>query len=199
MLASGARGQLLHQAFSMSSGPGPAIGAPAAPALSVGRLPLHREALVPLLRDLWLPAALAAILLLAAVVRVYDIGANPPGFFADEASYGYNAYTILHTGKDEYGARLPLFFQAFGEYKLPVYTYSIVPFIAVFGLTEVAVRLTSALYGVLTVLAVYLLVRALFQQRGMALAAAAILAILPLHLHYSRTRLGEIIAFPFFL
>jgi 4-amino-4-deoxy-L-arabinose transferase-like glycosyltransferase len=136
---------------------------------------------------------------LVTVVRVYDIGGNPPGFFCDEASYGYNAYSILETGKDEHGARLPLFFRAFGEYKLPVYTYSQIPFIAAFGLSELAVRLTTAAYGVLTVLAVYLLVRALFRREALAVAAAAVLAVLPWHIHYSRTGLGEIIVYPFFL
>ena len=147
----------------------------------------------------WALLLLGAILVLAAVVRMYDIAANPPGFFADEAAYGYNAYTILETGRDDTGARLPVFFRSFGEYKLPVYIYTQVPVIAVFGLSETSVRVTTAIYGVLTVLAVYLLLRVLFRQEGAALAAAAVLAILPWHIHYSRTGLGEIIVFPFLL
>ena len=62
-------------------------------------------------RNYWALALLAAILVLAAVVRVYDLTGNPPGFFCDEASYGYNAYTILHSAKDEHGETLPLFFR----------------------------------------------------------------------------------------
>lgn len=150
-------------------------------------------------RNYWALALLAAILVLAAVVRVYDSTDNPPGFFCDEAAYGYNAYSILHTAKDEYGETLPLFFRSFGEYKLPVYIYSQTPLIAILGLSELPVRLATAIYGVLTVAAVYLLVRILFREQGMALAAAAILAILPWHIHYSRTGFGEVIAVPFFL
>jgi 4-amino-4-deoxy-L-arabinose transferase-like glycosyltransferase len=142
---------------------------------------------------------LAAILLLATVVRVHDLGADPPGFFADEASYGYNAYKILHTGKDEHHARMPLFFKAFGEYKLPVYTYSQVPFVAAFGLSELGVRLASAFYGVLTVAALYLLAKRLFDDEAVALGSAAVLAVLPWHIHYSRTGMGENITFVFFL
>ncbi|MDZ4277938.1 MAG: tetratricopeptide repeat protein [Dehalococcoidia bacterium] len=169
------------------------------PARRVLRVPALPDSFVLLARRFWVPATLAAILVLAAVVRLYDIVGNPPGFFADEASEGYNAYSVLHTGRDEHGKVLPLFFEAFGENKLPVYTYSQVPFIAVLGLSELPVRLTAAFYGVLTVLAVYLLVQELFRNRALALVSAATLAILPWHIFYSRTGLGEIIVYPFFL
>ena len=146
-----------------------------------------------------MPAALAGVVAIAAVVRIHDIVANPPGFFADEAAYGYNAYTILHTAKDEFGKTLPLFFESFGDYKTPVYIYSLVPFIGVLGLSELPVRLTGALYGVVTVAAVYLLVKELFGQRSTALVAALILAISPWHIHYTRTGFGEIAVHVFFL
>jgi len=177
----------------------PAIDAASAPAPRFADITRLRAALVALARAHWAAATLGGIVILATVVRVHDIVGNPPGFFADEASYGYNAYTILHTAKDEHGARLPLFFQAFGEYKLGVFIYSQVPLIALLGLSELSVRLTSALYGVLTVVGVYLLVRALFQRPGLALLAAGTLAILPWHIFYSRTGLGEVAAYPFFL
>lgn len=160
------------------------------PAVRIDRLLTYGEAAVPYVRKFWALALLGGILALAAVVRIYEIGGNPPGFFADEARFGYIAYTILHTGKDPTGDFLPLFSQSFGTDLEPVYIYSHIPFIAVFGLTEVAVRLTSATYGVLTVLVVYLLVRALFRQEGLALAAAGILAILPWHVFYSRIGFG---------
>ncbi len=146
-----------------------------------------------------MPAALAGVVAIAAVLRIHDIVANPPGFFADEAAYGYNAYTILHSAKDEFGTTLPLFFESFGEYKLPVYVYSLVPFVGVLGLSELSVRLTSALYGVMTVVAVYLLVKELFGQRSTALVAALILAISPWHIYYTRTGFGEIAVHVFFL
>ena len=145
-----------------------------------------------------MPVSLGAILVVAGILRIYDISANPPGFFADEASFGYNAYSVLHTGKDEHG-QIAVFFEAFGEYKLPVYIYSLIPFIFTFGLTELAVRLTTAVYGVATVLVVYLLVRELFRHEALAVTAAAVLAILPWHVHYSRTGLGDITVHLFFL
>ncbi len=168
-------------------------------AVASTELPVQRTALATLVRERWVVAVLAAIVILAAVVRIYDIGGNPRGFFADEASFGYNAYTILHHGKDEYGATFPLLFRSFGEFKLPVFIYSDVPFIAALGMTEVAVRLTSATYGILTILTTFLLATALFRERAAGLAAAFMLAIMPWHIHFSRTGLGDLVAFPFFL
>lgn len=167
--------------------------------LGLSRLSPSRLAVMPLVRAASLLVTLGAILVLATVVRVYNIVENPPGFFADEASFAYNAYTILHTGKDEFGATMPLFFKSFGEYKLPVYIYSQVPFIALLGLSELPVRLTSAAYGIATVAAVYFLMRVLFRRELPALATAAVLAISPWHIFYSRTGLGDILVHPFYI
>ncbi len=139
---------------------------------------------------------LVGIVVLAGVLRMTDLAENPPGFYADEASVGYNAYTVLHTGRDERGLLLPIFFPAFGEHRPPVFVYSAMPFIGALGLTETAVRLTGATYGTLTVLAVFLLASTLFGKR-VGLGAAFLLAVTPWHIHYSRTGF-ELITFPFF-
>lgn len=144
---------------------------------------------------------LAAILILGLFLRLYKLDAVPAGFFADEASIGYNAFTILTQGKDEHGIPHPIFFKAFGEYKNPLQIYSTVPFVALFGLNEFSVRLASVVYGVLGILALFLLVRELFpQQEGemIALLSAFFLAISPWHIHISRVALEGIAAFVFF-
>ena len=152
----------------------------------------------PLPRPLLLAGAVGVILAVGAVVRTVSLTENPVGFFCDEASFGYNAYKILKTGEDEFGVRLPVFFRAFGEYKLGLFVYSEVPLIALLGLTELAVRLTAALYGTLSILAVFFLGWTLFRRPGVGLAAAFFLAIMPWHIHYSRIGF-EIVTFPFFL
>ena len=53
---------------------------------------------------------LLAIVALGAILRFYDLASNPPGFYTDEASIGFNAYTILTSAQDEHGAFFPLFF-----------------------------------------------------------------------------------------
>lgn len=130
---------------------------------------------------------LGFIIFVALILRVVGLGTNPPAISWDEASIGYNAYTILTTGRDEHGRLFPLdAFAAFGDYKPPLPTYITVPFVAVFGLNEVAVRLPSALFGTLTVLMLYLLVMELLRNRHVALLSGVLLAISPWHIMLSR-------------
>ncbi|MBL7159095.1 glycosyltransferase family 39 protein [Candidatus Microgenomates bacterium] len=144
------------------------------------------------------------ILILGFFLRVVNLQNLPHGFFCDEASIGYNAYSLLKTGKDEYGKSWPLFFKAFGEYKGPIQIYSTIPFVAIFGLNEFSVRLTSAIYGTLTILAVYFLVKELFPKKNSQfsilnsqLIASFFLAISPWHIHFSRVGF-ELMPFVFF-
>ena len=154
---------------------------------------------MPIGRRWALPALMAGIVVLGAAVRMVGISGNPPGFFTDEASIGYNAYTLLNSGVDEHGEGWPVLFESLGDFKLPVIIYSTVPFVAALGLTELAVRLAAATYGILTVLTTFLLASALFGGRRVGLAAAFFLAIMPWHIHYSRTGFGELVSFLPFL
>src|SRR3972149_6645791 len=146
----------------------------------------------------WNLAILTAIILLAAILRFYKLGVNPPGLYWDEAVFGYDAYSILKTGKDHHGATLPLFFESFGDWKLPGYHYLLVPSVAVFGPNEFAVRFPSAFFGFLTVPLIYLLTKKLFEKSNVkcqlsvvksepiALLSAFFLAISPWHIQFSR-------------
>ena len=74
------------------------------------------------------------IVLLAIFLRFYQLGKNPPHLNWDEAALGYNAYSLLSTGRDEYGKSFPLSFRSFDDYKPPLYVYLTIPSVAVFGL-----------------------------------------------------------------
>src|SRR3989344_2849602 len=129
---------------------------------------------------------LFAVLTLAFILRFYHLGQNPLSLNWDETSNAYNAYSILKTGRDEYERFLPLYNRSFDDYKPPLYMYLNVPTVAIFGLTPFAARLPSALFGFLTVPLIYFLVRKLFNQKLMALAAMFLLAISPWHIQFSR-------------
>lgn len=105
----------------------------------------------------------SAILLLAFVLRFYKLGEVPLSLDWDENSNPYNAYSILKTGRDEYGNFLPLANRSFDDYKPPLYMYLNVITVAIFGLTPFAARLPSAVFGFLTIPAVYLLAKKLFE------------------------------------
>lgn len=134
--------------------------------------------------------SLVAIIVLALAVRLICINSVPPSLYWDEVSQGYNAYSILTTGYDEHGEFLPLArFIAFGDYKAPVYTYTIVPFMAIFGKSTIAVRLPSVIFGTLTVLFLFLLAKELIAgKRGIVigLLSGLFLAISPWHIQLSR-------------
>jgi 4-amino-4-deoxy-L-arabinose transferase-like glycosyltransferase len=138
---------------------------------------------------------LPAILLVALCLRFYKLGRIPQALSQDETSIGYNAYSILQTGKDEYGKAWPLYFKAFGEYKSPVYIYLTAILIKLFGLNAFAVRFPSAFSGVLTVLIIYFLAKEILRNsqfnnstiKKLAIFSSLLLAINPWHLHYSRT------------
>lgn len=129
---------------------------------------------------------LSLILVLALVLRVFALDKFPAGFNADEAAIGYNAYSIINTGKDEYGEFLPLSFKSFGDYKPGLYFYFVIPFIAVLGLNEWAVRLPSAILGTGLVLLIYFLAKEIFKDRKVIFFSAFFLAINPWAIHYSR-------------
>jgi len=128
---------------------------------------------------------LILILIISFGFRIYRVGQYPPLLW-DEASLGYNAYSILKTGKDEYGNTLPLIFKSFGDYKPGFYIYLSIPFIGALGLNQLAVRLPSVILGSLTPLVLYLLVKEVSKDERLSLISAGVLAVLPWHIHFSR-------------
>lgn len=132
---------------------------------------------------------LILVILLATLLRFYQLGNTPPSLNADEAAIGYNAYSILKTGRDEFGERFPLAFRSFDDYKAPLYIYLTVPCVSLFGLSDFAVRFPSAILGTLTVLFTYFMVKQLdkLKNSGIPLLSAFILAISPWHLQFSRS------------
>jgi len=129
---------------------------------------------------------LIVILFLSFVLRFWRVGEIPPALNWDEVSIGYNAYSIMKTGRDEWGKFLPLNFRSFGEYKLPVQIYASIPGIRLLGLNEIGVRITPVVYGVLTVLATYFLAQEIFKNRKVSLLAAFLLAVSPWHIQLTR-------------
>lgn len=139
------------------------------------------------------------IVIVAALLRFYQLGINAPALSWDEVAWGYNAYTLGIDGKDEFGHFLPYTsFVSFGDYKPPVYAYLTVVPLWLFGLTSFAVRFPSAFFGTLTVLVTYFLVKELFGNREikkksswnevemLALSTAFIMAVSPWHIMLSR-------------
>ena len=147
----------------------------------------------------WTFFIIAIIFILAFLLRVIFTTKAPPSINWDEASLGYNAYSILKTGKDEWGRSWPVTFEAFGDYKLPGYVYTLVPFVGIFGLNEFSVRLPSIISGSLAVIFLYLAVFKITSNKKWAVVSALLLAISPWHFFLSRVAVEANLAFGFFL
>lgn len=127
------------------------------------------------------------IFFLALGLRLFGLGTNPPSLNWDEVSMGYNAYSILKTGADEWGQPFPLTnFRAYGDYPLPLYMYLAMPGIFSLGLNEFAIRLPSALFGSLMVFITYFLAKSIFLKTPASLISAFLIAVSPWSLLTSR-------------
>jgi hypothetical protein len=128
---------------------------------------------------------LAGILLLAFLVRTIDMTSHPYPWSGDEASIGMEAIRILK-------GEVTNFFDT-GWSSQP--NWSFVPTAAmelIFGKNIIAIRMASAVAGTLAVLFVYLFGREMFNP-AMALMAAAFLATMPYHVHFSRVGVANVV------
>lgn len=139
------------------------------------------------------------ILIIASVARLYMLSSIPSGFHADEAAFGYNAYSLLRTGKDEYGKVFPLVLKSFGDYKGAIYAYVTIPSVAIFGLTPFAVRLPTALFGIFFVFLCYLIAKQITKITTLSLIISALLAISPISILLSRVQSDPLVSIVFLL
>jgi len=138
------------------------------------------------------------IILLAIFLRLWQISSIPPSLNWDEAAIGWNAKSIFHTRRDEYGTRLPWTFKSFGDYKAPLYIYLTAPLVGLFGITPFNIRVLSALAGVASVVVIYFLTKELINRKS-ALIAAVLFAIAPWSIMLSRAAFEQNLALLFIL
>ncbi|KKU18574.1 MAG: hypothetical protein UY13_C0002G0283 [Candidatus Pacebacteria bacterium GW2011_GWB1_47_8] len=128
------------------------------------------------------------IIILAVFVRFYQLGQVPIELTRDEASLGFTAFSLLETGREEHGTFWPVQIESFGDWKLPLYVYTLIPFIKLFGLTMWSVRLPSALAGVSIVVSSFYLVSLLTQDKKyrlwLKLGVPLLLAVSPWAVHF---------------
>jgi hypothetical protein len=133
-----------------------------------------------------LSAAVIAVALLAgAGLRVARLDSVPLGLAQDEAVDGYDAYSILKTGRDHHGNFMPIVMQGFNDYRMPLFQYSLVPLVWMLGLKAEVVRLGAAIWGMADLVAITCVAGLMLGWTGAA-AAAILGALMPWHLELSR-------------
>ena len=134
------------------------------------------------------------IFVIAVIFRFINLNMYPAGFHIDEASLGYNGYSLMLTGKDDNGNKLPLYIDMFGDNRPSGYHYLTILPIIFFGLTEFATRFPAALFGSLTVFVIYFLAQVLFKNRAIGLLSAFLIACSPWHIVLSRASGEAVVA-----
>ena len=133
------------------------------------------------------------IIILAFILRFYKLGEVPVSLNWDEVSNAYNGFSILKTGRDEYGSFLPIFNRSFDEHKPQIYMYLHTITVGILGLNTLAVRLPSAFFGFLSISLIYFLTKSIFDKSDkkelIALLCMFLFAIFPWHIHFSKVGL----------
>ena len=127
------------------------------------------------------------ILLLASFFRFWNLSSLPSGLNWDEISHGYNAFSLLKTGHDQWGISWPVFnFRAYGDYPTTANLYFTIPSIAIFGLNAFSIRFPAAIFGLLFVIFNYLFAKLIFKNEKLALFNMLLAALSPWSLFPSR-------------
>ena len=132
------------------------------------------------------PLLFALVLVGGATLYTWHLTRNPAGFFIDESSVAYNAYTISQNGQDEFGNSWPLFFRAFGDYKNPVHVYLLAALFKLTGPSILTARMVGAIAGVANALLLGLLAVRVSGRRGVGLLVAASALLTPWLFELSR-------------
>ncbi|MBI1838925.1 MAG: glycosyltransferase family 39 protein [Candidatus Colwellbacteria bacterium] len=148
---------------------------------------------------------LLLIIIIAAYLRLANITMLPPGLYPDEAMNGNNALEAIHNtdfsakGGPAFGWKI-FYPENNGREGLFINIQAL--FIKTLGNFPWVLRLPSAIFGILTVIGIYLLTRELFFKRNgvniTALLASFFAATSFWHINFSRIGFRAIMA-PFFL
>jgi len=141
---------------------------------------------------------LILLCVVAFVLRTLWLDYAPKGALIDEAHFGYLAKSILETGRDEHGVFFPLNFKGFGDDKLPLQVYLLIPVIRFFGLNTATIRYPSVILGTFLPAVIYFLLKKLKFSREWSLVGAYVTVISPWTFILSRFGFESNIALFFF-
>lgn len=129
--------------------------------------------------------AVYLILIIGILIRIVGITDMPNALNCDEASAGYEAFSLLNYGIDRNGNHNPSFLVAWGSGQNALLTYLIIPLIKIFGLKTIAIRLPMAILGCVSLVILYLLLRKISNKK-LAIIGLAFFSICPWHIMKSR-------------
>lgn len=131
--------------------------------------------------------ALVILLLLAAtIVRVYKIEKVPPNLYYDEVDYGYQAQSLIETGKDYRGKLSPFYVHSFNDIRTPIPAYFTALSTLIFKTPELEVRGAPIILGMVSIVLIFLLTKLWTKNLTAATIVAATFAFNPWQIQFSR-------------
>ena len=135
-------------------------------------------------RGYW--AAFALILAAGVWVRCYRFTELPLGMNQDGTMAGVEAFCLLSGGTDQYGTSWPTSFEAWQFSQMStLYSYLLIPFIKLLGLSKFSLRLPMLLMSLIALPLMWDAARRI-AGKNYALAAMFLLALNPWHIVLSR-------------
>lgn len=125
------------------------------------------------------------VLFFGCFIRLIYIDKYPVGLNQDEASSVYEAWSILNFGIDRNGQSFPVQFISWGSGQNVLYSYLMLPFISIFGLNTLSIRLPMVLIGCISLVVFYYFMKSAFGNKK-AVLFLFIFTIFPWHLMKSR-------------
>jgi len=122
---------------------------------------------------------LISIFIIGIFVRTYKFDTIPSGLNQDEASIGYEAFSILTTGADRNGYSYPIHFVSWGSGQNALYAYLTIPFIHYFGLNTFSVRIVNVIFSILALFLFYFIVKNHFRIKSFQYLSVFLFAINP--------------------
>lgn len=122
--------------------------------------------------------AILIILIFAVIIRSYNLSTLPPSLYYDELDAGYQAEVFNKNKTDYFGNKNPVHFKSFGDFRTPLYVYSVALVQKFIPDKELSTRLPSVIFGVVSIYLIYLLTNSLIPS--------LLFTISPWAIHYSR-------------
>ena len=106
------------------------------------------------------------ILVFGSILRLVQLGKVPGGYQMDEAYGAFNAYSLFHSGIDSTGHSYPVYFESWGGGQNALNSYLMLPLMVFTGgkITPLVVRLPQAIVAILSLVAVYFLMKEMVDE-----------------------------------
>lgn len=125
------------------------------------------------------------IIVFGILIRSLGVTELPNALNCDEASAGYEAYSILNYGIDRNGKFMPVFLQSWGSGQNSLLSYLMIPFIKVLGLNILSVRLPMVIVSCISLIVMFFLLKRVGDKK-LALIGTIFFVICPWHIMKSR-------------